>query len=115
MVMDLFTDVDIFKDLLHASFKRNVAVYIILDVIGVPHFLKMCESASMHTGHLKVCPVFLSLETNAVIICEVNHFNGVRILCSQQHGSGLILRQGTNPVTECCTCQCTLSAGPTPR
>ncbi|KAG7316991.1 hypothetical protein KOW79_019289 [Hemibagrus wyckioides] len=53
VVMDLFTDVDIFKDLLYASFKRNVAVYIILDVTGVPHFLKMCESASMHTGHLK--------------------------------------------------------------
>ncbi|KAK3532504.1 hypothetical protein QTP86_018521, partial [Hemibagrus guttatus] len=53
VVMDLFTDVDIFKDLLHASFKRNVAVYIILDLTGVPHFLKMCESASMHTGHLK--------------------------------------------------------------
>ncbi|XP_060752844.1 uncharacterized protein fam83ga [Tachysurus vachellii] len=53
VVMDFFTDVDIFNDLLHASFKRNVAVYIILDVTGVPHFLKMCESASMHTGHLK--------------------------------------------------------------
>ncbi|XP_026785259.3 protein FAM83G [Pangasianodon hypophthalmus] len=53
VVMDLFTDVDIFQDLLHASFKRNVAVYIILEVTGVPHFLKMCESASMHTGHLK--------------------------------------------------------------
>ncbi|KAF7691122.1 uncharacterized protein fam83ga [Silurus meridionalis] len=53
VVMDLFTDVDIFKDLLHASFKRNVAVYIILEVTGVPHFLKMCESATMHTGHLK--------------------------------------------------------------
>ncbi|XP_053531278.1 protein FAM83G [Ictalurus punctatus] len=53
VVMDLFTDVDIFKDLLHASFKRNVAVYIVLEVTGVPHFLKMCESAAMHTGHLK--------------------------------------------------------------
>ncbi|TSK31318.1 Protein FAM83G [Bagarius yarrelli] len=53
VVMDLFTDVDIFKDLLYASIKRNVAVYIILDITGVPHFLKMCESASMHAGHLK--------------------------------------------------------------
>ncbi|KAM9494308.1 uncharacterized protein fam83ga [Clarias gariepinus] len=53
VVMDLFTDVDIFKDLLHVSFKRNVAVYIILEVTGVPYFLKMCESAAMHTGHLK--------------------------------------------------------------
>lgn len=73
MVMDLFTDVDIFKDLLHASFKRNVAVYIVLEVTGVPHFLKMCESAAMHTGHLKVCPVFFFyLELNAAIIWELN-------------------------------------------
>ncbi|KAI1896120.1 hypothetical protein AGOR_G00091540 [Albula goreensis] len=53
VVMDLFTDVDIFKDLLDASFKRKVAVYIILDVGGVPHFLSMCERAGMHRGHLK--------------------------------------------------------------
>ncbi|XP_072531010.1 uncharacterized protein fam83ga [Salminus brasiliensis] len=53
VVMDLFTDVDIFQDLLDASFKRKVAVYIILEATGVPHFLKMCERATMHTGHLK--------------------------------------------------------------
>lgn len=79
MVMDLFTDVDIFKDLLHASFKRNVAVYIVLEVTGVPHFLKMCESAAMHTGHLKVCPVFFFLFRaeccNNLGIKLQNHFN----------------------------------------
>ncbi|XP_036422575.1 uncharacterized protein si:dkey-27o4.1 [Colossoma macropomum] len=53
IVMDMFTDVDIFKDLLDASFKRKVAVYILLEAPGVPHFLKMCERAAMHTGHLK--------------------------------------------------------------
>uniref|UniRef100_A0A3B4EF36 Scaffolding anchor of CK1 domain-containing protein n=1 Tax=Pygocentrus nattereri TaxID=42514 RepID=A0A3B4EF36_PYGNA len=53
IVMDLFTDVDIFKDLLDASFKRKVAVYILLEATGVPHFLRMCERAAMHTGHLK--------------------------------------------------------------
>lgn len=72
MVMDLFTDVDIFKDLLHASFKRNVAVYIVLEITAVPHFLKMCESAAMHTGHLKVCLVFFFfLGLNVAIICSV--------------------------------------------
>ncbi|KAG9343043.1 hypothetical protein JZ751_015261 [Albula glossodonta] len=55
VVMDLFTDVDIFKDLLDASFKRKVAVYIILEATGVSYFLSMCERASMHTGHLKAC------------------------------------------------------------
>lgn len=79
--MDLFTDMDIFKDLLHASFKRKVAVYIILEVTGVPQFLKMCESAAMHTGHLKVCPVFFLFRAeccNNLGIKLQNHFNSDR-------------------------------------
>lgn len=55
IVMDLFTDIDIFKDLLDASYRRKVAVYIMLEATGVKHFLKMCEKAGMHTGHLKAC------------------------------------------------------------
>ncbi|KAK1331733.1 hypothetical protein QTO34_009708 [Cnephaeus nilssonii] len=54
VVMDMFTDVDIFKDLLDAGFKRKVAVYIILDESNVKYFLHMCERAHMHLGHLKV-------------------------------------------------------------
>ncbi|KAI7803757.1 uncharacterized protein fam83ga [Triplophysa rosa] len=53
IVMDLFTDIDIFKDVLDASFRRKVAVYIILESAGVTHFLKMCDKAGIHTGHLK--------------------------------------------------------------
>ncbi|KAK2916549.1 hypothetical protein Q8A67_000923 [Cirrhinus molitorella] len=53
IVMDLFTDIDIFKDLLDASYKRKVSVYIMLETTGVKHFLRMCEKAGMHTGHLK--------------------------------------------------------------
>ncbi|XP_076122247.1 protein FAM83G isoform X3 [Alosa pseudoharengus] len=53
IVMDLFTDVDIFKDLLDVSYRRRVAVYILLDATGVPHFLQMCQRAGMHKGHLK--------------------------------------------------------------
>ncbi|XP_059405865.1 protein FAM83G-like [Carassius carassius] len=53
IVMDLFTDTDIFKDLLDASYKRKVSVYIMLETTGVKHFLRMCEKAGMHTGHLK--------------------------------------------------------------
>uniref|UniRef100_A0A8C0ASF3 Family with sequence similarity 83 member G n=1 Tax=Buteo japonicus TaxID=224669 RepID=A0A8C0ASF3_9AVES len=48
VVMDMFTDVDIFKDLLDAGFKRKVGVYIILDETNVKHFLQMCERAQMH-------------------------------------------------------------------
>lgn len=59
VVMDMFTDVDIFKDLLDAGFKRKVAVYIIVDESNVKYFLHMCERARMHLGHLKVnWPVF---------------------------------------------------------
>ncbi|XP_050173237.1 protein FAM83G [Myiozetetes cayanensis] len=53
VVMDMFTDVDIFKDLLDAGFKRKVGVYIILDETNVKHFLQMCDRAHMHAGHLK--------------------------------------------------------------
>lgn len=54
VVMDVFTDVDIFRDLLDASYKRRIPVYIIIDVAAVPGFLSMCGRASMHRGHLKV-------------------------------------------------------------
>ena len=54
VVMDVFTDVDIFRDLLDACYKRRVAVYIILDSAAVPCFLLMCDRAGMHAGHLKV-------------------------------------------------------------
>lgn len=53
VVMDVFTDVDIFRDLLDASYKRRIPVYIILDLSAVPCFLSMCGRADMHRGHLK--------------------------------------------------------------
>ncbi|KAH0632048.1 hypothetical protein JD844_020078 [Phrynosoma platyrhinos] len=53
VVMDMFTDVDIFKDLLDAGFKRKVAIYIIVDESNLKYFLQMCERAQMHAGHLK--------------------------------------------------------------
>lgn len=54
VVMDIFTDVDIFRDLLDAGFKRKVSVYILLERTMIPHFLSMCQRANMHAGHLKV-------------------------------------------------------------
>lgn len=54
VVMDIFTDVDIFRDLLCAGFKRRVSVYILLERATLPHFLAMCRRANMHAGHLKV-------------------------------------------------------------
>ncbi|XP_031718281.1 mucin-5AC-like [Anarrhichthys ocellatus] len=53
VVMDVFTDVDIFRDLLDAGFKRKVSVYILLERTTLPHFQSMCQRANMHAGHLK--------------------------------------------------------------
>ncbi|XP_026181511.1 flocculation protein FLO11-like isoform X2 [Mastacembelus armatus] len=53
VAMDVFTDVDIFRDLLDAGFKRKVSVYILLERTTIPHFLSMCQRANMHAGHLK--------------------------------------------------------------
>ncbi|XP_034447404.1 protein FAM83G isoform X2 [Hippoglossus hippoglossus] len=53
VVMDVFTDVDIFRDMLDAAYKRKVPVYIIIDMAAVPCFLYMCGRADMHRGHLK--------------------------------------------------------------
>ncbi|XP_059924289.1 uncharacterized protein LOC132470107 [Gadus macrocephalus] len=53
VVMDLFTDVDIFRDLLEAGYKRKVSVYILLEPSTLPHFLSMCDRAKMHPGQLK--------------------------------------------------------------
>ncbi|XP_048211000.1 protein FAM83F [Perognathus longimembris pacificus] len=47
VVMDLFTDSDIFQDIVDAAFKRRVPVYIILDEAGVKYFLEMCQGLEL--------------------------------------------------------------------
>ncbi|NWU61474.1 F83DB protein, partial [Pterocles burchelli] len=49
LVMDSFTDIDIFSDLQDAYRNRKVPVYILLDQDSLPHFLEMCKN-------LGVCP-----------------------------------------------------------
>lgn len=63
--MDMFTDVDIFRDLLDVSFKKRVSVYILLERTALPHFLSMCQRANMHTGHLKVSQTFTHTHTHS--------------------------------------------------
>ncbi|XP_054614823.1 protein FAM83G-like isoform X2 [Dunckerocampus dactyliophorus] len=53
VVMDVFTDVDIFRDLIDAGYKRKVSIYILVESTTLPHFLSMCHRANMHAGHLK--------------------------------------------------------------
>ncbi|KAF7666873.1 hypothetical protein LDENG_00090020 [Lucifuga dentata] len=43
VVMDMFTDIDIFEDILNAAM-RNVAVYILLDEQNVHHFINMVSN-----------------------------------------------------------------------
>lgn len=53
IAMDLLTDLQILQDLLDASSRRSVAVYIVLDQTGVPHFLDMCSRLQISAVHLR--------------------------------------------------------------
>ncbi|XP_053570991.1 protein FAM83D [Bombina bombina] len=44
IVMDTFTDNDLFQDVVEACRKRRVAAYILLDQAQFPHFLTMCHN-----------------------------------------------------------------------
>ncbi|XP_015736824.2 protein FAM83C, partial [Coturnix japonica] len=47
IVMDLFTDMEILCDLLEASSRRHVPVYLILDEEYLKHFVEMCNKMSL--------------------------------------------------------------------
>ncbi|XP_061779761.2 protein FAM83C [Nerophis lumbriciformis] len=52
LVMDEFTDVDLLCDLIEASNKRKVPVYILLDHKNLEHFTDMCSSLDVQNVHL---------------------------------------------------------------
>lgn len=52
LVMDLFTDVDLFCDLLEAANKRRVPVYILLDEKNLKYFTEMCNTLDIQTTHI---------------------------------------------------------------
>lgn len=54
VVMDLFTDGDIFQDIVDAASKRRVPVYIILDEAGVEYFLEMCQGLELADFRIRV-------------------------------------------------------------
>lgn len=54
VVMDLFTDGDIFQDIVDAASKRRVPVYIILDEAGVKCFLEMCQGLELTDFRVRV-------------------------------------------------------------
>ncbi|NWU93463.1 FA83C protein, partial [Upupa epops] len=47
VVMDLFTDMEILCDLLEASSRRHVPVYLILDEEHLQHFVEMCSKMAL--------------------------------------------------------------------
>lgn len=52
--MDVFTDVEIFCDILEAANKRGVLVCVLLDQGGVKLFQEMCDKVPISDSHLKV-------------------------------------------------------------
>lgn len=52
VVMDLFTDVDLLCDLMEASSKRKVPVYILLDEKNLNYFIDMCSALDIQNSHL---------------------------------------------------------------
>lgn len=52
--MDVFTDGDIFQDIVDAASKRRVPVYIILDEAGVKYFLEMCQNLELADFRIRV-------------------------------------------------------------
>lgn len=51
--MDIFTDVDIFKEIVEAS-TRGISVYLLLDESNFDHFLKMTEKQNCQVQRLRV-------------------------------------------------------------
>lgn len=56
ILMDVFTDVEIFCDILEAANKRGVFVCVLLDQGGVKLFQEMCDKVQISDRHLKVGP-----------------------------------------------------------
>ncbi|XP_029357731.1 protein FAM83C [Echeneis naucrates] len=52
VVMDVFTDVDLLCDLMEASNKRRVPVYILLDEKNLSYFVDMCSALDIQNSHL---------------------------------------------------------------
>lgn len=54
IVMDVFTDMELLCDLMEASSRRGVPVYLLLAQEHLKHFLEMCYKMGLNGGHLPV-------------------------------------------------------------
>ncbi|XP_023984232.1 protein FAM83D [Physeter macrocephalus] len=57
VVMDVFTDIDVFRDLQEICRKQGVAVYILLDQAQLSQFLDMCMDMKVHPEEEKLMTV----------------------------------------------------------
>lgn len=55
IVMDLFTDMEIISDLMEASSRRHVPVYLILDEKNLKEFAEMCHKMDLTMDDFPVC------------------------------------------------------------
>ena len=58
IVMDMFTDIDIFKETVAAA-GRGVPVYVLLDELNLKSFLAMAGSQDIKIPQLRVCTSIL--------------------------------------------------------
>lgn len=70
IAMDMFTDIDIFKEVVDASI-RGVPVYILLDEFHLKSFLTMAESQDVKIQQLRVSMRFNPLDSlNLILKCN---------------------------------------------
>lgn len=68
IVMDMFTDVDIFKEVVDASI-RGVPVYILLDELHLKSFLTMAENQDVKVQQLRVSLWFSKQSSDFLMTC----------------------------------------------
>lgn len=90
VVMDVFTDIDIFRDLQEICRKQGVAVYILLDQALLSQFLDMCMDLKVHPEQEKVC----------VTLCLISPQSKIGPIY-RAVGSGIpIIREGTEAMSK---------------
>ncbi|XP_035935067.1 protein FAM83C [Halichoerus grypus] len=113
VVMDVFTDMELLCDLMEASSRRGVPVYLLLAQEHLRHFLEMCYKMDLNGGHLPNMRVRSTcgdtycskagrrftgqaLEKFVVIDCEqvVAGSYSFTWLCSQAHTSMVLQLRG---------------------
>ncbi|XP_059561958.1 protein FAM83C [Myotis daubentonii] len=113
VVMDIFTDMELLCDLMEASSRRGVPVYLLLAQEHLSHFLEMCYKMDLNGGHLPNMRVRSTggdtycskagrrftgqaLEKFVIIDCEqvVAGSYSFTWLCSQAHTSMVLQLRG---------------------